>query len=210
MNVIAIVANGNLDSVFLPEIKRADYLIGVDRGAYWLIKHGVNPHVAIGDFDSVIKKEHAIVRRKSGKFIRYPAEKDATDMELAIEYARTLKPRTVVIYGSTGSRIDHTIGTLQLLESFLDTRINAIIRDQKNEVFLLTSRRTLEKTSDFRYVSLLSYTKTALVSLRGFKYPLSYAIIHRGSTLGVSNEIVAKEAAIEVHKGTVIVVRSND
>ena len=54
---VIIVSNGNLDKQILKEIDRGDYVIGVDRAAFWLIAHGVAPDVAVGDFDSTTKIE---------------------------------------------------------------------------------------------------------------------------------------------------------
>ena len=46
---ITIVANGYLDQDFLRAISAVDLVIGVDRGAYWLLEHGITPQIAIGD-----------------------------------------------------------------------------------------------------------------------------------------------------------------
>ncbi|MBI4058148.1 thiamine diphosphokinase, partial [Candidatus Gottesmanbacteria bacterium] len=50
---IVIFGNGRLLVYYVRQIRKSDYIIGVDRAAYWLITHGVVPNVAIGDFDSV-------------------------------------------------------------------------------------------------------------------------------------------------------------
>ncbi|MBI4066445.1 thiamine diphosphokinase, partial [Candidatus Gottesmanbacteria bacterium] len=86
MNTVAIVGAGKLLKQFLPEIIKRDYVIGVDRGAYWLIANNIIPDIAIGDFDSVNPRELRVIKQKVKRTEEYPREKDATDMELAVEH----------------------------------------------------------------------------------------------------------------------------
>ena len=92
---IAIVGSGTLSEQFLPDIKKSGIVIGVDRGAAWLLDHGITPKVAIGDFDSVTKRELARIKKLIKHVEVYPADKDFTDMELAVQYALKQKPTDV-------------------------------------------------------------------------------------------------------------------
>ena len=87
INTIAIIGGGRLSKQFLREIAASEYIIGVDRGAYWLIANGVTPNIAIGDFDSISSKELEEIMKGVKTVKKYPLEKDATDMELAVEHA---------------------------------------------------------------------------------------------------------------------------
>ena len=209
MNV-TIVANGHVDEDFLPDIGSADLVIGVDRAAYWLLRHGVTPHVAIGDFDSTTRSQRAHIRKRVRDVRAFPSEKDATDLELAIDHAISLKPKEVIIYGAIGSRFDHALVAVNLLEKLLQKNIEAKIRDKHNEVFLLQSRRTIFKSPRYKYLSLLPYTPKAVVTLRGVLYPVTKHIFHRDSSLGVGNEIREKEAEVIVHSGIVLLIQSRD
>lgn len=207
---IALVANGDLTERLLPAIGSADLVIGVDRGAYWLLQHGVTPQIAIGDFDSTSRSEFGLIKKKIRDVRAFPSEKDATDLELAIDHAISLKPKEVIIYGAIGSRFDHTLVTVNLLEKFLEKHIDAKIRDRYNEVFLLQSRRTILKSQTYKYLSILAHTPKAVVTIRGVLYPVTKHTFHRSGSLGVSNEIVGKEAEVIVHSGIVLVIQSRD
>ena len=61
------------------------------------------------------------------------------------------------------------------------------------------------KTIILRYVSFLPWDATATVTLKGFKYNLDRAMLHRGTPLGVSNETV-KEPTVTVHCGKLICI----
>lgn len=207
MKRIIIVAHGKVTKRLLKDIREDDYVIGVDRGAYWLVQNGIVLHIAIGDFDSVSARELQIIKKNSKRVKEYPKEKDATDMELAVNHALSLHPKEVAIYGAIGTRLDHTLANVHLLE-----RLGGIgvIRNTNNEVRLVSGRLALQKNSRYRYVSILPMTETITVTLVGFVYNIMRDLIHRGQTLGVSNEIREHKAMVEVHRGKVLVVRSRD
>lgn len=207
MNTVAIVGCGVLEKSLIREIKSAKYVIGVDRGAYWLVRQSIVPNIAIGDFDSVSAREFQTIKNKVKRIERYPKEKDATDMELAVKHALSLHPKEVIIYGAIGSRLDHTMGNVHLLERLGDI---GVIRDANNEVCLVSGRLVLQKNSRYRYVSVLPFTETVELTLTGFLYTVSHARIRRSQTLGVSNEIRENQAIIDVHRGKALVMRSRD
>ncbi|MBI5619555.1 thiamine diphosphokinase [Candidatus Gottesmanbacteria bacterium] len=208
-NTIAIVGGGRLSKEFIIQISNADYVIGVDRGAYWLITNGIVPDIAIGDFDSVTKKELALIKKSVKHIELHPADKDFTDMELAVAYAVKQKPVEVVIYGGSGTRADHTLGTLHLLEHFLNAGIAARLVDEHNDVRLVSGKQVAQKGT-FRYISILPFSQSATVSLTGFLYEVSRLSLTRGQTRGISNEFAADVATIEVHEGIVWVIQSSD
>ncbi|MEK9143426.1 MAG: thiamine diphosphokinase [Patescibacteria group bacterium] len=206
-NTFAIVGGGKLLKRFLAEIVKSNYIIGVDRGAYWLIGNSVIPNIVIGDFDSVNAREFQMIKHKVKRVKEYPKKKNFTDMELAVDHAISLHPKEVIIYGSIGSRLDHTIGNIQLLERLHDV---GVIRDRNNEVRIISGRTTVRKDARYQYISLLPITETIEVSLIGFLYDVSHARIRRGQTLGISNEIREDEATINIHSGKALVIWSRD
>lgn len=210
MKVIAIIGGGKVSSRFSSAIIGSNYSIGVDRGAYWLILNEIIPDVAIGDFDSVNARQMQIIKKQSKRMDRYPKKKDKTDMELALDHAIRLQPKEVRIYGAVGDRLDHTIANIHLLERLHDAGILGVIVDETNEVRMVDKSLTVKKDSRFRYVSIVPVTESILVTLTGCVYNLTRTMIHRGETLGISNEIRDREATIEVHSGKALVIRSRD
>lgn len=209
-NIIAIVAGGTLDKRFLQEIMRADMRIGVDRGAAWLLKQKIIPDVAIGDFDSVTKRELQSLKKKVKKVIEYPQSKDATDLELAVDYVISLKPKQIIIFGGIGTRLDHTWAGIHLLLRLSSYNIYGYIVDNFNEICIVRRELRIKPFKSFRYVSIFPLIKDATVTLSGFRYPVERQTFIHGSTLGVSNEIVSTSANITVHEGIVLVVKSRD
>lgn len=208
--IISIVAGGVVDFRHVPDIASADMVIGADRGALWLIKHGVEPDIAIGDFDSVTAKEKRQVHDHAGRYIEYSSDKDETDLELAIEEAVRQKPTAVIIYGALGKRFDHALAAIHMLTKLESHNIYGEIVDNFNKVNIVRRLSTVTNDPAYPYISLLSLDSTASVTLEGFLYDVSKRTFLRGTSLGISNRIVAKNGTIRVHAGKILVIRSSD
>lgn len=207
---VVIFAGGSLDSGCLDTLKASDYIIGVDAAALWLIDHGITPELAIGDFDSVTPEGFARISQKSVKVLSYRPEKDATDTELALTEGMKLHPAQILIYGGIGTRMDHTLANIYLLESRIGTATQVTIHDGKNRIHLVSESMALTADTGFPFVSVLPLSRKAVITLTGFKYPATRKAFIRGRTLGISNEITSGSARITVHSGKALVIRSRD
>jgi len=194
-----IFGNGGLHPKFLKEIKKGDYVIGVDRAAYWLLEQGVTPDLAIGDFDSTTPAQVRLIKKSIKVIKHYPSEKNFTDMELAIQFVKG----EAIIFGATGTRLDHTFATLHMLG-------NHTLVDEHNRIRLIGCGKTIIEKASYRYLSILPYTKSITLSLTGFRYDLNRKILKKGTSLGVSNEVAGKKAVIEIFSGRAWVIESND
>lgn len=208
--VIAIVAGGALGGSILPQIRKAHAVIGVDRGALWLIQHAVTPDVAIGDFDSVTKAEKKRIHDRSDVYIEYAPEKDATDLELAINHALSQKPKEVMLFGVLGRRFDHAMGAVHMLLRLESHNIYGVIVDNFNKINIVRHQQTIVKESVYPYVSIIPVGLAVTVTLKGFVYDLVCKPLHAGASLGISNELSGKSATITVHQGLALVIRSSD
>ena len=86
---IFIFANGNLrDLDFVKSmISPGDLIIAADGGGMHLAAAGLIPDVVIGDMDSIAPGVLAKFENSGSQILRYPVEKDETDLELAMELA---------------------------------------------------------------------------------------------------------------------------
>jgi len=200
---VVIFGNGKLSKKFLQEIHKGDYVIGVDRAAYWLLMHDIRPNIAIGDFDSATRREFDLIKKSIKTVKIYPKMKDKTDMELTIEHANNLHPEETIIFGATGTRLDHMLATLHLLDKH-------ILIDNKNRIRLIGRGKTIIEKASYRYISILPYTKSIMLSLTGFRYDLVRKTLKQGTTLGVSNEIYRAQGTIRIFSGKAWVIESND
>ncbi len=207
---IIIFGNGRLSKKFLTYIQPGDYIIGVDRAAYWLIAHGVVPDMAIGDFDSTSQDEWKKIKKIVSTIKQFTSKKDWTDMELAVSHAVELAPQEVMIFGGTGTRLDHSLASLELLDKLLKAKVRHVLIDETNRVRIIGRGRTILKRGEHRYVSIFPYTTSVMLTLNGFRYNVQKSTMFRGVTIGVSNEIVGADATIEIFSGKTWVIESND
>ena len=197
----------------------ADYdgkykIIAADAGLNALHKLGIKPDILLGDFDSVDDEILDLYTGDKSIFLeQFPSHKDYTDMELAMDLALREYADDIVIFGATGTRMDHVLGSIGSLHTALKTGVRARIVDANNVIEMIgPGRYELKKSEMFgKYVSLLPYTKKVSgVTLKGFVYNLDDAKLKRGSSLGVSNEIEKDEASIEFSDGILIFIQSKD
>ena len=142
MKTIAIVAGGAITEILLPQMRAQEKIIGVDRGAWWLLTNAIIPDIAIGDFDSVSPEELQIIKETSPNVAQYKVEKDETDLELAIQLASSFHPKTVKVFGSIGTRMDHTLAGIFLLENY---EMDITVVDESNELSVIRREKKLRR-----------------------------------------------------------------
>lgn len=209
MNQAIIVTNGIFPESFLQEIEKEKFVIGVDRAGFILAKKGILPDLVLGDMDSVTKNELEDVKQKGIKVKEFEKDKDNTDTELAVMEAVSRGYKKAVIYGVCGTRFDHLLSSVFLLEKY-QSEIKLLIKDRHNEIQLVGGQEEITVNKNYRYISFISLSDFSTLTLVGLKYPLKKRVIKRGDTLCVSNEIIAKRGNVEVIKGKVLMIRSRD
>lgn len=208
-----IITGGTLSDKFLTgyvDKHRSDLVIVVDGALEVTHRLGIKPDYIVGDFDTA--DQGLLEHYEKDIILRHPAEKDQTDTELAIETALNAQCCSLIFFGATGSRLDHSLANLFLLQGLLQKNIDAEIVNETNRLYLKNQSFTLQRKETWGdFLSLLPLTETVEeVTLTGFKYPVQKLTFYRERTLGISNEITEEEASVEFSKGIFIVVESRD
>jgi thiamine pyrophosphokinase len=208
-----IVCNGEIKdySFYKGYFNEAGLVICTDGAVRHMSRFGVTPHILIGDFDSISAGEYGYFLGLGVKIKEFPIEKDKTDTELAVEYALDAGCNEIILIGATGSRIDHTLSNIFLLERIVERGARGWIINENNKVTLIkNSSIMLEKERD-EYISLLSLSgHTRGISTRGLYYPLDNDTLIAGSSRGISNEFTGNTAKIIVKEGLLLVIKSRD
>lgn len=211
-----IITGGKLEDSFLLQFlekESFEYVIIVDGALEIANRVGLDFDCLVGDFDTVSKDVLAqYTSRKDILIDQHMPEKDETDTELAIHLAIEKKASHITILGATGGRIDHLIGNIHLMKQSLDASIPCVMVDTRNRIQLLNKATVFHKASQYgTYISFLPYTDCATgICLIGFKYPLNDAILTKGNTLGISNEMVSNVCKLEMETGILICIESCD
>lgn len=209
--IVHIYAGGDAD--VWPQMKAGDILIGVDAGAIRLLDAGLTPTVAIGDFDTVDSAQLARLTLAGIPLERFPTSKDETDSELAVLKALSYQPKEIIMYGALGGRLDHSMANIQLLWRAHQEGVQMRIESRQNSLQLLSPQfpyREIKK-GRHRYISLLPLQPPVTgITLDGFLFPLHNATLRLGSTLGISNQLVAESGTIQMETGVLLVIETSD
>jgi thiamine pyrophosphokinase len=219
-NVFLILSGGNVDSGWLKDWlkgNRVTYCIAADRGLETADALGIDVDLILGDYDSVDKNVLDKYRKKA-EVLTFPPEKDYTDTHIAVKkavekiVADGLKDSTsIYIAGATGTRLDHTLTNIFVLDEALKAGVNAFIIDKYNKIYIKNSAFTIKKSEQFgSFISFIPMTEKVKISLDGMKYPLSDFELTQGNSICQSNEIVGDEARIDIEYGKVVVIEALD
>lgn len=207
-----IVGSGSVESSELLQqtASLAQLLICADGGARHFKQAGLTPHVLLGDFDSIDAKLLKAFQEEGVELVKYPAGKDYTDMELALNYAVDHGATRVFIMGATGSRIDHSLSNLQLLHQLLDKGIRGILLNENNRVYLIRDKIKIGRSEGYK-LSLLPATPVVEgVTTEGLAWPLFNYTMKMGTGIGISNEFTEESATIRISSGRLYVILSRD
>ena len=209
---IIVVAGGSLlnPHIFKAMVSRADRVVCADGGAAHLSSMGIVPHVIMGDLDSISPSHQRNFETAGVEFIRHPVDKDYTDTELAAQWAIKNGATDITFLGTTGTRMDHTLANIFLMEKIAAMGVTCSMVDDHNEIHLVQDQITLEKCPGI-YLSILPITrKVTGITLTGLVFPLTNATLYRGDSTGISNRFEASTARISLETGLLMVTLSHD
>lgn len=202
MDTVLIFAGGDspADSL-VEEIPSADLIVAADGGYDLAIGQGYAVDVLIGDLDSIETDaipSNVIVER-------HPADKDATDLELALDRVVVERPQRVVVIGGAGGRVDHELAAAALLCSGKWREIDEIdwITD-RGWGYVIRDRRIIHGDVGAT-LSLIPMGGDATgVRTRGLRWDLTNETLHYGTTRGVSNVFAGPVADIGLSLGCLL------
>lgn len=182
-------------------------VVAADRGLEHALALGLEVAVAVGDFDSVSPEALDVAESSGVRIVRHAPEKDATDLELALDTALAMAPVRILVLAGRGGRLDHELSALLLLaaDRYRAVEIDAFVGSAR--VHVIRGERTLDGEAG-ELVSLLAAGGPAVgVTTEGLAYPLRGETLEAGSSRGVSNMFEAGRASIAVKRGTLLAIR---
>jgi thiamine pyrophosphokinase len=201
---VIVVANGVMHSHFT--LESDDVLIAADGGLRHCLDLGLQPAILIGDMDSIDEGDLAALEPSDTQILRYPTQKDFTDLELALKHALKLGADEIVIVAALGARWDQTIANLLLPASFPAVKISLL--DGSQEIHYIRAGEKLEihgRPGDM--VSLIPLTgKAHGVTTEHLEYPLHGGELTFGSTRGISNTLLEETGTISINGGLLLCI----
>ena len=201
-----IFAAGDFSGVFTPVGEHI--IIAADAGYHHLEKLGIIPHVLVGDFDTIGSiPNHCDI-------VRFPAEKDFTDTELAIIEGIKRGCDCFTIYGAIGGkRLEHTLGNLALAASYANKVRDITLTDGSYMVKAIHNSSFEFTGTECGFISVFTISgKAEGVTVSNLKYSLTDGVLDSSNpTLCISNEFICgKKASISVKNGTLLIIWQNN
>lgn len=202
---VVVVAGG--DAPTPEEVARLPanpVVVAADAGLDHAHRAGLTVAVAVGDMDSVSPEALAVAEQACTLIERHPADKDQTDLELALELAARLADRVIVI-GAGGGRLDHLFGNLAVLASpqWSGVNIEAWLGDA--QAVVVHHHRALDVEPDTT-VSLFALGGPARVTTTGLAWPLNDEVLDPLTSRGISNRATTSSPSVSVSEGVVLAV----
>ena len=184
-------------------------VVAADRGVDHALSLGIVPLVAVGDFDSVSAAGLERVMAAGTEVRRHPRDKDATDLELALDVAETLVTEgpvgegaddpdaRIVVLGDPAGRLDHLLASVAVLTRRRSATVTAHLGGHRVDV-----------VHPGRAVTLVAHGGVATgVTTTGLRFALRDAVLEPWSSLGVSNECSgAAPASVRITSGVVLAI----
>ncbi len=205
---ILVFANGILPDVnwIAPFLVDSPIIIAADGGFKHVRRLHLYPKVVIGDMDSLPPITDDDPGLKEPEFIKFSANKDETDLEIALQYAASNYEGDILVIGALGGRIDQAFANiLSLTHPQLRDRHIEIL--EKNQRAWLCPRETIVRGQVGDLVSLIPLSgDVKIANTKGLKWPLLNETLLYGHTRGVSNELTAQVAIVHKLEGDLLCV----
>lgn len=183
---------------------RAGIVVAADGGLRHAADLDVRPDLLVGDLDSV--QDEDVERWPDLAVERHSTDKDALDLELAIDAALREGASRVWVMGAFGGRFDQTLATALIAARWAEEGLDIALLDGIHDAYPLPSgRRFDEALPEGTVFSLLAISARARVDVEGAAYTLRDADLPRGLGLGLSN-VARGGPAVTVREGLVLLI----
>lgn len=183
-----------------------DLVIAADGGFDYLESIGLRADYVLGDFDSVESYD------LPSDCIRYPREKDDTDLMLAARLGLEKGYTEFRIYGGLGGRLDHTLGNIQILTYLSRNNAGGTLVGKDYSLRVVSDSsisfgKDLPENETGTICSIFSLSDVSVnVTIQGFQYEVEGITLTNSFPLGISNEFTGRKAYVSVQKGTLAVL----
>ncbi len=209
--MVLIFANGDIADVawIRPFLAQAAAIIAADGGTRHLHALGVHPDVLVGDMDSLTRESEKWLDEVALQKVRVSAEKDETDLELALLHAVHHYSGDLLIFGAFGGRIDQTLGNIFLLAhpALVGRRVALMDEYQHGQLIAPEDGEVAIHGRAGDTVSLIPCgADVRMRATSGLAWPLQQEVLAFGLARGLSNRMTADMATVEVQDGRLICI----
>lgn len=213
MNVL-IFANGQTEDGemvrrALAQAGAGALIVAADGGALMARHYGLHIDTVLGDMDSLTDADLEALEAQGALLLKYPAEKEETDLELALMWAVEQKATWLRIIGATGARLDQTLSNIYLLALPILAGLDVQMVAGKQAMWLIGAGTNALNGQPGDTISLIPLNGTVRgIRTENLYYPLRDEDLYFGPARGVSNVMTAERATVTVREGVLLVVHT--
>lgn len=175
-------------------------LVAVDGGIAFLQRIKIKPDVWISDLDSAPRIKKGFLG--DVEVLLFPADKEKTDAELAIDLCTREAARDITVFGwdVRNSETDHVLGTLLLCRNLKGRKRHLSLRflDSRQEIIAIADGRRTLRGYKGRRLSVIPMSSSIRLTLTGTAYPARELKIREGETIALRNRITAERMTVSV------------
>lgn len=185
-------------------INDGDFIVCADGGLAHCKEMGLKPDLIVGDFDSFSGELPG-----DAEIIKLQPEKDFSDTHVAVAEAVGRGYDELLLLGCTGTRLDHTLSNIGMLENLRRIGKKAVLADGHNLMHAMEKRELIRGVPGMS-VSFIPLQPVTGITLRGFKYPLNKADIDMYHSIWLSNVLASDVGEVTFDSGVLIADIYND
>lgn len=202
-----VMANGKYGdlSFYKQYLTGHETILCADGGANHAYRMGVVPEIIIGDMDSILPEVKEYFAKRKVTFKKFPRRKDFTDTQLVLTKAAEMGASEIILLGTLGRRLDHTLSNLYGGIEMAQRGIKISHLSPRLAVYLVNKEiEIVGRAGDL--VSVLSLTEQAHgVTVQGFDYPLDHVVLEQKVPYAISNVLSGNRGMISVDEGVLAI-----
>jgi thiamine pyrophosphokinase len=184
-------------------------VVGADAGSLHAPALGLTLNAVIGDFDSLSAQSSAALEAQGVRVERAPAEKDETDLELALLYAARQGATRIAVLGALGGRLDMSLANVLLLAHPGLSQVRVELWHGSQTAWLIRPPGGEIGGQPGDTVSLIPLGGDAGgIETEGLVYRLHGATLRFGPARGVSNVMDSSAARVAFRTGMLLVIHT--
>jgi len=205
-----VVAAGD---VWIPDTVAADaeVVIAADGGLANVAAAGLRAHVVVGDMDSVDPEALESARSDGATVLEHPADKDHSDLELALAVAAERARRAHAALAE-GGRLDHVLANVAVLGSpvLADTEVDATVGASRAWVIRPGKPRLLPLGPGDHCALLALGGPAAGITTTGLRFGLSDGELWPHEARGIANRVTAELPTVSLTGGVLLALSAPD
>ncbi|MCP3975515.1 MAG: thiamine diphosphokinase [bacterium] len=208
-NSVLVIAGGDPWSGPLPHLESSiSRVIAADSGVELALQLGLPVSVVIGDMDSASPESLAEAQRGGARIDRHPRDKDATDLELALDLARSDGATSIIVIGGAGGRVSHFLGNAALLGStkYADMTIRWLLPGADIHVVNSLQPAVVSGQSGDLLSLIPLGGACGGVTATALRWSLDHDDLTNAATRGLSNEMLTDQTQLSVEHGTLLAI----